>query len=131
MAKNKHISIGQLGEDIAAQYLENRKYRIVERNYRKKCGELDVVCIKDDVLHFVEVKSSEIFSVLHEGEETYRPEDHIDRNKKTRLKRVIEVYLLERGLGGAHDWTVDVIVVQILTESKKVYVKVLESVLLD
>jgi len=130
MAKNKNISIGQLGEDIAVTYLKNRNYHIVVRNYRKKWGELDIVCIKDDAVHFVEVKAGEVYSEPKEGKETYRPEDHVDRNKKMRLRRIIETYLQSEGLHGATNWTVDVMVVQIDAESKKVYVKIVENVLL-
>ena len=131
MAKNNHISTGQLGEEIAVKYLKNRKYRVVERNYWKKWGELDIVCIKDGVVHFVEVKAGEVSDeVPKDGKDAYRPEDHVDRSKKTRLKRVIETYLQSEGLHEGSDWTVDVVVLQINTESKKVYVKMLQNVLL-
>jgi putative endonuclease len=132
MAKNKHIHIGQLGEDIICVYLSNRGFRIVLRNYRKKWGEIDIIAEKKDVLHFVEVKAGEKTSPFKkDGEEDYRPEDHINFNKKERLKRVIQTYLLENDIGQKREWTVDVAVVLIDTKNKKASVKILKSVLLD
>jgi len=50
--------LGRLGENFAAEYLKKRGYRIIERNNRKKWGELDIVAIAPDkTLVFVEVKT--------------------------------------------------------------------------
>jgi len=132
MARNKHISIGQLGEDIVTQYLKNRGYRIVERNYRKKWGEIDVIAQKDTVLHFIEVKSTEVFGeVPREGEEAYRPEDHVHAHKKERLSRVIQTYLLEKKVSAEKEWAIDVAVVHINTETKKAHVRILYGVIFE
>ncbi len=132
MAQNKHISIGQIGEEIATKYLENRKFRTVERNYRKKWGEIDIVLEKDNVLHFVEVKSAEYsVRVPKDGEEAYRPEDHVHFHKKQRLKRVIQTYLLEKKIKPEKEWTIDVVVVYINTETRRARVRVLENILLE
>lgn len=45
------------GENLAAKYLQNHGYKIIERNFRKGYGEIDIVCIKDNTLVFVEVKT--------------------------------------------------------------------------
>lgn len=59
--------IGQIGEDCACEYLEKNDYKIVERNYLKKWGELDIVCKKGNKIHFIEVKSvtRDLRSVTH------------------------------------------------------------------
>ena len=49
--------IGLLGEDTAAQYLSSKGYKILERNYSKRYGEIDIVAVKNNVLVFVEVKT--------------------------------------------------------------------------
>lgn len=49
--------IGQIGEDCACKYLEKCGFKILERNYLKKWGEIDIVAKKGNKLHFVEVKS--------------------------------------------------------------------------
>jgi len=50
--------VGNLGEEIAAAFLEGKQYRILERNFRCKGGEVDIVArdSKDKCLVFVEVK---------------------------------------------------------------------------
>lgn len=46
-----------LGEDIAADYLKKNGYKIIERNFRRGYGEIDIICIKNKTLVFVEVKA--------------------------------------------------------------------------
>lgn len=46
-----------LGENLAAKYLQNQGYKIVERNFRKGYGEIDIVALDNDVLAFIEVKT--------------------------------------------------------------------------
>lgn len=49
---------GKEGEDIASNYLIEKKYTILDRNWRTKSGEIDIIATKDDFLIFVEVKTS-------------------------------------------------------------------------
>ena len=49
--------IGQIGEDYACEYLEKNGYKVIERNYLKKWGEIDIISKKANKIHFVEVKS--------------------------------------------------------------------------
>lgn len=51
------INIGHSGEDIACDYLEKLGYKILDRNYRIRGGEIDIVCMDKDYLVFVEVKT--------------------------------------------------------------------------
>lgn len=46
-----------LGEDIAVDYLKKKGYKIIERNFRKKYQEIDIIAISDSTLVFVEVKT--------------------------------------------------------------------------
>lgn len=50
-------SSGQLGEIAASEYLKNKGYKILGRNFRSKFGEIDLVAIDGDTLVFVEVKT--------------------------------------------------------------------------
>lgn len=50
-------TLGRHGEDLACDYLLKHGYRIIDRNYKKRYGELDVICIKNNILIFVEVKT--------------------------------------------------------------------------
>lgn len=49
--------IAVIGEDLAYEFLKKKSYRIIERNFRKGYGEIDIVCIKDKTLVFIEVKT--------------------------------------------------------------------------
>lgn len=49
--------IAVIGEDLATQFLKKKGYKIIERNFRKGYGEIDIVCVKDKTLVFVEVKT--------------------------------------------------------------------------
>lgn len=48
---------GRWGEDTAAAYLEDLGYTIVERNYSRRCGEIDIISYKDGFICFVEVRT--------------------------------------------------------------------------
>lgn len=54
--KNK-TQIGSLGEEIAASYLKKNNYKIIERNFKKRYGEIDIIAIHTDTLVFIEVKT--------------------------------------------------------------------------
>lgn len=51
------ISLGKKGEEIAEKFLLDQGFRIIEKNFRSKIGELDLVGIDDDTLVFIEVKT--------------------------------------------------------------------------
>ena len=55
--KESTRSKGNSGEDKAAAFLLGESYRIIERNFRTRSGEIDIIAQKDDVLVFVEVKT--------------------------------------------------------------------------
>ncbi len=82
-----HQAIGHLGEGIASTYLLANNYEIIEKNWRYKKSEIDIIASKNSKLHFVEVKTrtSEAFG---------RPEDSIDSAKMNNLKKGAEAYLL-------------------------------------
>jgi putative endonuclease len=56
------VQKGKQGEETAAEYLEGKGYQILERNYRLKFGEVDIIAIKDGILAFTEVKTWEVYS---------------------------------------------------------------------
>lgn len=49
--------IAVIGEDLACEYLNKKGYKILERNFRKGYGEIDIICEKNKILVFVEVKT--------------------------------------------------------------------------
>ena len=120
MAKNKTEKqiIGQKGEDEAAKYLKAKGFSILDRNYRKPWGELDIVAKKGEWLYFVEVKTvtRSFPEVVPQGSrgptssfDFYEPEDNIHPWKIKRLSRAINTYLLEKKIDDEMDWQVDAI----------------------
>lgn len=77
--------IGDFGEKVAEDYLIEMDYLILEKNYRLKFGEIDIIASKDDVIVFVEVKTrkSNLF-----GE----PSEYVDRKKQERVRKTAMVY---------------------------------------
>lgn len=53
----EHNELGKLGEQLAGEYLAERGYSILHRNWRYGRYELDIIALKGRVLHFVEVKT--------------------------------------------------------------------------
>ena len=76
--------IGKIGEDIACKYLESIGHLIIERNYRIRFGEIDVISKFGDTVHFVEVKTVKSSNTT--------PEEHIDRKKMNKMKKLADMY---------------------------------------
>lgn len=117
--KTEKQNIGNLGEDIATRFLVKHGFRILGRNYLMKVGELDVICEKGGVIHFVEVKTvsreTRHTDVSRETDE-YRPEDNVHEHKLRRIRKTIEMYLVENDI--EQDWEFDVIAI-VLDKTKK------------
>ena len=56
---NYNKTIGKYGETIAADYLINNGYEILDRNFQTRYGEVDIIWQKDDMIIFFEIKSPE------------------------------------------------------------------------
>ena len=125
MAKTKKRTIGDLGEGIVCRYLENKGYVVIERNYLRPWGEIDVIATQGEVLHFVEVKS-----VTREpaGVGDFRPEDNMHAGKIKRLHRAIQTYLLQKKIKDNVTWQLDLACVYINLEDKKAKVEMLENI---
>lgn len=108
----KHNETGTIGEDIAVKFLINKGFSIIERNFRKKYGEIDIICKKDGITHFVEVKSvSQVTNTGSASNDSYGPEDNMHKNKQNRLKRVISVYISQNNI--VNDISIDFITVKL------------------
>lgn len=128
--RDKHLKIGRIGEDLAVSFLKKEKYRIMDRNYWKPYGEIDIVAQKGGITHFVEVKT--VSGVNHETYDSYGPEDNMHLWKRQRLARVIRAYLNEKGEGEDSDWQSDLISVYVNRETGDLAkIEYLEDILLD
>ncbi len=107
-------SVGQAGEDAAADYLIAKKYRVVERNHSQTWGELDIIATAPDrTLVFVEVKT--ICTDLTLSSNSFiTPEDNMTAAKVRKTKRAAEAYANARPkLVGERGWRIDMIAVDI------------------
>lgn len=86
-------TIGRKGENLAAEHLERLSYQILERNYRFKKSEIDLICQKEGLLVFVEVKTR---STRTFGE----PETFVSDNQKAAIIRAAEQYMLDTNWSG-------------------------------
>ncbi len=75
-------------EELAAKYLESKGYKILERNYRTKYGEIDIIAKKFFTYVFVEVKSG--------LSDRIRPVDRINTEKISKISKVADFYLRNR-----------------------------------
>ncbi len=131
--------IGDIGENIACRFLMKRGFQIIEQNYSKKWGEIDIISKKGDKLHFIEVKSvtrdnldfvTPACAGRYEIDE-YRPEDNLHPWKLKRLSRVIQTYLLGYSRGSHEtDWQFDVIVVYLDLKGLQAKVNYMEDIIL-
>lgn len=83
--------IGERGEDAAAAYLERSGMKIVERNWRCRHGEVDIVCFDSDVLVLVEVKTR---TTARAG----TGEEAVSTQKQRKLTRLAREYVHTNGL---------------------------------
>ena len=83
-------SLGQFGEEQAARYLRRRFYSIVERNYRCRFGEIDLIAKRGGILAFVEVK-------LRRDASYGEAREFVTARKQERLRAAAELWLLKTG----------------------------------
>jgi putative endonuclease len=122
---------GRLGEKIACEYLVKRGFLIIDRNYRKKWGEIDIIATKDNIIHFIEVKSVSL-SVCEKWEsaEKHRPEENVHRYKVLKIKKMILCYVEEKRQNREEDFAFHVICVYLNFVSRKAKIKIIENIIL-
>ena len=126
-----------MGEDVTCKYLEKRGYTVLEKNYWKPWGEIDIVAEKANILSFVEVKTvsheksnDKGSDVTHEKSSGIRPEENFHEGKLRRLHRAIQTYLLQHKVPESKPWQIDLACVYLNFETKKARVELMENVVL-
>ena len=125
--------IGEIGENIACKFLVKQGFLLVDRNYTKKWGEIDIIAEKNNKLYFIEVKSvsrETLNDVNHETSHNYRPEENMHPWKMKRMARTIQTYLLSKKFPDEREWQVDLLVVYIDLNNKKAKIKRIEDLIL-
>ena len=125
--------IGEIGENIAVKFLIKNNFLILDRNYTKKWGELDIVAEKENKIYFIEVKSvsrETLNNVIYETTDEYRAEDNMHPWKMKRLSRVIQTYLSSKKIPDDQKWQVDLLLVFLDLVNKKAKIRRIEDLIL-
>ena len=135
MAITEKREIGNIGENLACKFLKKEGLKIVERNYWKKWGEIDIIAEnkKNKKLHFVEVKTVSCGNI-REGItvkiENYKVDDNIHPWKLKRLARVFQTYLLDKKISEKVEWQFDIIIVFLDRKDKISRIKYLKDIII-
>jgi putative endonuclease len=88
--RREALEFGKIGEQMAAKYLTDKGYLILEHNYRRGHLEIDLIALDEDELVIIEVKSRAYDNIL-------QPEDAVDHKKRLALIRLTNEYVKTHG----------------------------------
>ena len=114
--------LGQQGEAIAAKYLLDKKYKILDRNYRNFFGEIDIIAKKDRTLVFVEVKARDSIHANY-----FLPEQSITPQKQSKLRKLGEMYINEHKYSDKQEWQIDVISISLDKSTQRARINHIEN----
>ncbi len=97
---SQHNDIGQQGENLAAKFLSQQGFEIIDRNFHSRYGEIDLIAVQKNLLLFIEVRSR--------GQSSYvTGKESITHAKQKKILKTAEYYLLQHPHTG--DCRIDVI----------------------
>lgn len=139
--------IGKTGEDLACEYLKDKKYKILERNHRQKWGELDIVAMSPDkILIFVEVKTlryysgqalrldsgqairqygnaaNDILAVIRQLADELLPEENLTKSKLIKVKRTAQMFADQHPelIDEEKGWRIDLIAISLIDSENQI-----------
>lgn len=99
--KRNNLTTGAFGEEVAAKFITDRGDEILDRNWRIREGEIDLISLsKDGIFHFIEVKTRSSLAFGH-------PFEAINKEKAHRMQRLAMAWLATHGCLGC-DYAIDV-----------------------
>lgn len=117
--KDGCMQTGKAGENTAEAYLRNMGYRIIDRNFRCKKGEIDLIVKKHNIMVFVEVKTRNSFKFGH-------PSESITESKRKHIRSTAYWYINSQNFNGPElDYRFDVM--EILRLDNRQYVNHIEN----
>lgn len=111
--------VGSFGERIAENYLREKGYQILDRNYFSRIstgprrGEVDIVVKKNDIISFIEVKTLRLAQ-----NESFSPEEKVDFGKQRKLVKTAESWLMKKKIPLNSKWQIDVIAIELNSNKK-------------
>src|SRR3989338_2211309 len=113
----QRTELGFVAEKIAGEFLEKRGYKILARNYRKPWGEIDIVCEKEGIVVFVEVKANKSAAA------GFEPELRADWKKMAKVQRTAETFLASKQYESEQEWQLDIVSVSFYKEKRVTQIK--------
>ena len=115
-------NLGKIGEDLALDFLKSHSFSILEKNFRSKFGEIDIIAEKNHCLYFIEVKTR---SNLDHG----YPHEAVNKRKIYHIKKASQYYLLKNKLKNKFEgYKLKIAVFSILIEGEKIEMKFWDSI---
>jgi putative endonuclease len=111
---NPGAKLGADAEELATRYLRGRGFRILDRNWRRPWGELDIIAEQSGAVHFVEVKAQV------KEKEGFEARYRVDRNKTDKLLRTARTWLAQQGRSSGQAWQIDIVEVTVEHDSAKI-----------
>jgi putative endonuclease len=132
-----HNTIGDIGERLAAEFLQSKGLVLVDSNFSRKWGELDLITHNNQkdgrsTLVFFEVKTVRCRvpeEVPAEGDNAHRPEEKVNDEKQERMRRIIQTYLDENATGRPH-WRIDLVCVYLDLSKEAVNINWLKNIII-
>lgn len=112
---------GKGGEEVACQFLTRKGYKVIERNYRRKWGEIDIIAEKDGTVRFVEVKA------VSRESEGHQPEELLHVTKLRKVARTAALYM--EAHRDDREYQIDAVTVIMDYETRVARCKLFEQVL--
>lgn len=111
-------SSGRIGEELVATLLIKLNFTVIERNYSRRVGEIDIIALKGSQLYFFEVKKS--------VNESYNPMNNITARKLESMRKTALLYLMSRGLLATAIYSIGVVGVH--QKRGLLYIDIIENV---
>ena len=85
--------VGNKGESLAEDYIKRKGYNIIQRNYRCRLGEIDIIAKDDDTIVFIEVRTKQ-------NENFGTPQDSVTSTKMSKISKTALSFIHEKNLSG-------------------------------
>ena len=115
-------STGNKGEEIATQYLKEKGFKILATNFFIQWGEIDIVAIKENKLHFIEVKTR---TSIRKG----RPEEAVNLKKLKRIWKAGLIFMRKNNL--KLPFQIDVLAVLMDKNRNKIFIRYFPNISFD
>ncbi|MFA7169258.1 MAG: YraN family protein [Candidatus Paceibacterota bacterium] len=120
---NSNRDLGNWGEQLAGDFLEKRGCIILERNFQKRGGEIDIIARENNTLHFVEVKTRKSANIQRFG----LPEEAVNPAKQKKIIKTALIYLSEKGSSENINWQFDVVAIVYSKDTQRAKIVLIEN----